>query len=107
VVQEECYALPPDFDGVPAVLANDPLLREYIAMSPSDQRNYLVFLDHFANIIVGALPQMNLPLQFKTAQDWQAIFTHQGFVVTQALLTGFRPAYFHRSCHVWFVLDAR
>ena len=106
VVEEECYALPSNFDGLGAALADNALFNEFVAMTPLDQRDYMMFLDYFANVVVGGLPQMNLPFQFKTLDAWQKVFAKQGFFVAQVLLQGFQTAYFHRSSHVWFVLDA-
>ena len=105
VVEEECYALPSNLVGMSAALAHDALLREFVAMAPSDQLDYLMFLDYFGNVVMGGLQQINLPFQFKTVDDWQAIFAKHGFVVVQALLLGFQLAYFHRSSYIWFALD--
>ena len=49
-------------------------------MTPLDQRDYMMFLDYFANVVVGGLHQMNLPFQFKTLDDWLAVFSKEGFV---------------------------
>ena len=105
VVEEECYALPSNFDGLSAALASNALFDEFVAMTPLDQRDYMMFLDYFANVVVGGLHQMNLPFQFKTVDDWQVVFAKHGFIVAQVLLLGFQTAYFHRSNHVWYVLD--
>lgn len=105
VVEEECYALPSNFVGMSGALAHDALLGEFVAMAPSDQLDYLKFLDYFGNVVVGGLQQINLPFQFKTVDDWQAVFAKHGFVVVQALLMGFQLAYLHRSSHIWFALD--
>lgn len=105
VVEEECYALPLALAGLAATLARDELLREFVALAPADQLAYLMFLDIFGNVVTGGLPQINLPLQFKTVDDWQAIFAEHGFVVTEVSLLGFQPAYFHRSSRIWFALD--
>lgn len=105
VVEEECYALPSNFDGMSAALAHDARLREFVAMAPSDQLDYLRFIDYFGNVLVGGLHQINLPFQFKTVDDWLAVFAKHGFVVAQVLLLGFQPAYLHRTSRIWFVLD--
>jgi len=105
VVEEECYALPSNLVGLSAALAHDALLGEFVAMAPSDQLGYLMFLDYFGNVVIGGLQQINLPFQFKTVDDWLAVFAKHGFVVVQALLLGFQLAYFHRSSHIWFALD--
>lgn len=105
VVEEECYALPLDFDGMSTALAHDALLREFVAMAPSDQLDYLMFLDYFGNVVVGGLQQISLPFQFKTVDDWLAVFARHGFVVAKVLLLGFQPAYFHGISRSWFALD--
>jgi len=105
VVEEECYALPSNLVGMNAALAHDALLGEFVAMTPSDQLDYLMLLDYFGNVVVGGLQQINLPFQFKTVDDWQAVFAKHGLVMVQALLLGFQLPYLHRSSHIWFALD--
>jgi len=105
VVEEECYALPSNFDGLSAALASNALFDEFVAMTPLDQRDYMMFLDYFANVVVGGLHHMNLPFQFKTLDDWLAVFSKEGFVADQVLLRGFQVDCFHPSSRVWFVLD--
>jgi SAM-dependent methyltransferase len=105
VVEEECYALPSNLDGMSAALAHDALLREFVAMAPPDQLDYLMFLDYFGNVLVDGLQQINLPFQFRTVDDWLAVFAEHDFVVAQVLFLGFQPAYFHRTSRISFALD--
>lgn len=106
IVEEDSYQVPGDLAGLPEVLSGDRLLEEFMALPLPDQRRYLMFVDYFSNALTQGLPEMDLPFNFKTVAEWQAIFASQGFQVSQTVLKGFQANYFNRSCHVWFILDA-
>jgi SAM-dependent methyltransferase len=106
IIEEDTYDLPPAAPDAAAALQRDPMLRDFAALSRSDQLRYLMFIDYFANAITQGLPQMEMPFNFKPIGAWQALFAAQGWQVRQSLIKGFQPNYFNRSCHVWFILDA-
>jgi SAM-dependent methyltransferase len=106
IVEEDTYLLSPGLEGLAEALGRDAMLREFTAMPLEDQLRYLMFVDYFANAITQGLPQMDMPFNFKTVSEWQALFAAQGFSVRRTLIKGFQPRYFNRSCHVWFILDA-
>jgi SAM-dependent methyltransferase len=105
IVEEDSYDLPPEMPGLAEALAGDAWLREFTARPADEQRRLLMFIDYFANAITMGLPQMNIPFNFKTVSEWQALFTAQGWQVTKTLVLGFQPEHFNRSCHVMFIID--
>ena len=64
-----------------------------------------MFIDTFSNVIAQGLSQMDIPFNFKTVAEWQALFQDHGWQVTRSLPMGFQANQFNRSCHIWFVLD--
>jgi SAM-dependent methyltransferase len=106
IVEEDTYQLPPAQAEIAAALQGDAMLREFVGLPLENQLRYLMFIDYFANAITQGLPQMDMPFNFKTAGEWQTLFEAQGWQVRHALIKGFQPHYFNRSCHVWFILDA-
>lgn len=106
IVEEDCYGVPDDLQGLAEALRDDAQLREFVALSLQDQLRFLMFLDYFANAITQGLPEMDIPFEFRTVREWQALFADLGFEVHETLVKGFQKQYFNRSCHVWFVLDA-
>ncbi len=106
IVEEDSYGVPEDVDGLSQVLERDQLLKEFMGLALEDQRRYLMFIDYFANAITQGLSQMDMPFNFKTVPEWQALFENQGMIVRKILPMGFQPRQFNRSCHIWFVLDS-
>ncbi len=106
IVEEDTYQLPLTEAETLGALERDPMLREFVALPAEDQLRYLMFVDYFANAITQGLPQMEMPFNFKPVDEWLELFKTQGWQVCRALIKGFQPNYFNRSCHVWFVLDA-
>ncbi len=106
IVEEDSYHVPQGLAGLPEALIRDAYLREFVELAPQDQLRFLMFIDYFANAITQGLPQMNMPFDFRTVEEWWAIFEAQGFCVQETLVMGFQKGNFNRSCHVWFVLDA-
>ena len=106
IVEEDSYLVPERLEGLSQVLRRDAHLREFMALAPEDQLRFLMFIDYFANAITQGLPQMNMPFDFRTVEEWWATFEAQGFCVQETLVMGFQKGNFNRSCHVWFVLDA-
>ena len=107
VVEEDCYAVPDNIEGLDLVLRDDRHLRAFMSMAPADQLRYLMFVDYFSNAITQGLTEMSVPFNFRTVQEWQALFLERGFEVRKILVRGFQKGFFNRSCHVWYVLDRR
>ena len=82
----------------------DEQLLSYGNLTPENQKNYLEFLDYYANIIVQGIENMNIPLAFRTIQEWQIVFEKQGLFLVDLIPKGFQKQYFHRSNHLWFEL---
>jgi SAM-dependent methyltransferase len=106
IVEEDSYDVPASLPGLAEAVRRDDLLREFMSLPIEDQRRLLMFVDYFANALTQGLPQMDLPFNFKTVGQWQALFAAQGLRVAHTVLKGFQANYFNRSCHVWFILDA-
>jgi hypothetical protein len=106
IVEEDSYALPPSLPGLAGTLAADRQLQAFVGLPLEDQLRYLMFVDYFANAITQGLPQMHMPFHFQTVEEWQALFTGQGFRVERTVVQGFQQGFFNRSSHVWFILDA-
>jgi SAM-dependent methyltransferase len=106
LIEEDCYGVPADLEGLPDVLNGDAYLQEFMALALEDQLRCLMFVDYFGNAITQGLGHMDIPFSFRTVGEWQALFAAAGFRVHRTLVLGFQKGNFTRSCHVWFVLDA-
>jgi len=100
IVEEDSY-------GIPArqPVPSDIRLAEYRALPLEVQRQVLMFIDYFGNILNQGLGDMDMPFNFKPVPEWQALFADQGFTLTKIIVPGFQRGLFNQSCHVWFVLD--
>ena len=105
VIKEDTYGLPNRVKGLTESLATQPLLRTFVGMTLEVQRQVLALIDFFANAIAQGLPEMNMPFEFKTVNEWDQVLLQNGFRVKQSLVTGFEPGLMHKSCHVWLVCE--
>jgi SAM-dependent methyltransferase len=105
IVEEDCYVVPLELEGLGDVWLEDEYLRDFMDLLFADQLRFLMFMDYFANAITQGLSEMSVPFNFHTVREWQTLFVSQGFQVRKTLLLGFQKGFFNRSCHVWFILD--
>jgi SAM-dependent methyltransferase len=103
LIKEDTYALPPDLPGLPALLAQQPLLQAFVALPRDTQFQALVLIDFFANVVAQGVIEINLPFGFKPIPEWQTLLAENGLRVARTLLVGFEPGRMHKSCHVWLV----
>jgi SAM-dependent methyltransferase len=107
IIEEDSYAVPSDQPGLASLVVQDSRLKEFMALTFEDQRRCLMFIDYWANAIAQGLPQMDMPYNFKTVGEWQALFSEIGFRLLETRVMGFQKVLFNRSCHVRFLLEAQ
>lgn len=100
IVEEDSYGIPPG-QPVPA----DARLAAFMALPLETQRQVIMLIDYFGNILNQGIGEMDMPFGFRPVGEWQALFAAQGFTVTQTIVQGFQRGLFNQTCHVWFVLD--
>jgi SAM-dependent methyltransferase len=105
LIKEDTYGLPENIEGLTESLATQPLLRSFVAMTPTVQQQVLALIDFFANAIAQGLPQMNMPFEFKTAPEWRRVLLENGFEVKRNLTVGFELGRMHKSCHLWLLCE--
>jgi SAM-dependent methyltransferase len=105
LIKEDTYGLPENIEGLTESLATQPLLRSFVAMTPTVQQQVLALIDFFANAIAQGLPQMNMPFEFKTAPEWRRVLLGNGFEVKRNLTVGFELGRMHKSCHLWLLCE--
>ncbi len=110
VIEEDTYCLPKIVPKLAISLRQQPLLKEFLSMSCKDQKRILVLLDYYANaIVLGSLgvPEINLPFQFKTVDEWNKLFQNEGLVFNNIILYGIAPGKMHKNCQVWLAYDRK
>ena len=105
LIKEDTYDLPPDLDGRDRLLAAQPLLRAFVGLPRDAQFQVLILIDFFANAIAQGIPEMNMPFEFKTIDEWRQILTSNGFSVNRTQVLGFEAGRMHKSCHVWLLCE--
>lgn len=103
LIKEDTYQLAPDLPGFAETVAAQPLLTRFVRMSPQAQWQSIALIDYFGNAIAQGIPEMNMPFEFKTVDQWRAILESNGFRVERVVLKGFEPGRMHKSCHVWLI----
>lgn len=105
LIKEDSYGLPADLPGLPEKIAEQPLLERFLAFELPTQFQSLVLIDYFANAIAQGIPEMHMPFEFRTPDQWSQILTATGFRVEQILVAGFEPGRMHQCCHIWLVCE--
>lgn len=105
-LEEDCYGVSEHVNGFAQVLNGDEHFCRFHSLAQDDQLRYLMFIDFWGNVITQGLDEINLPFEFKTPEEWIALFQQQGFTVRRVLVRGFQRGNWSKSCHVWFSLDS-
>jgi SAM-dependent methyltransferase len=105
LVKEDAYDLPAGLPGLEEVLVRQPLLRDFVQLSPGTQFAALILIDYYANAVAQGIPEMNMPFAFKTRADWQRVLMTSGWNVIRTVLAGFEPGRMHKSCHIWLLCE--
>lgn len=101
IIEEDVFGLTcDDTFGI-----QDDDLDFFCNFSLSDQKDMLMIMDLFGNIIVYGIDEMTLPFQFKTLRDWEKVLSETGWKEINKIVIGFDKTRIHRPCQVWFVCD--
>jgi SAM-dependent methyltransferase len=105
LIKEDSYDPPANIEGLGDTLEKQPLLKTFVAMPLHLQRQVLVLIDYFSNAVAQGLPEMNMPFEFKTVDEWHELLQRNGFRVNKTILAGFERGRMHMSCHVWLLCE--
>ena len=81
------------------------ILSTFVSLATKDQLQTLILTDFFANHISSGRSDINYGLNFKTIDEWNAIFKKAGFSINCVNFIGFDPGKMTRNCHAWMVFD--
>jgi SAM-dependent methyltransferase len=107
LIKEDSYGLSAELPGLTAKIAEQPLLPRFLAFDLSTQFQVLVLIDYFANAVAQGIPEMHMPFEFRTPDQWTQVLAANGFGVEQILIAGFEPGRMHQSCHIWLVCERK
>jgi SAM-dependent methyltransferase len=105
LIKEDSYGLSADLPGLTEKVAEQPLLARFLAFDLPSQFQILVLIDFFANAVAQGIPEMHMPFEFRTPEQWSQVLATNGFRVEQILVAGFEPGRMHQSCHIWLVCE--
>jgi 2-polyprenyl-3-methyl-5-hydroxy-6-metoxy-1,4-benzoquinol methylase len=80
------------------------LFGEFLELETDAQKNVMILVDVLANAFSGGITEMAFPFGFRTVEQWNKLFIHNGFHVEDVFITGFQKGLFNRSSHVYFIL---
>jgi len=87
------------------LIPEQPILKTFLDQDAATQRDSIILIDFLANALAVGVPEMAFPCGFRSIDNWQDIFTRNGFSVEEVKIAGFVPGNFNQSSHVHFVLS--
>jgi SAM-dependent methyltransferase len=105
LIKEDSYGLSVDLPGLDEKKAEQPLLDYFVSLPLPIQFQVLVLIDYYANAVAQGIPEMHMPFEFRTPDEWHQVLAEHGFSVERTILAGFEPGRMHQSCHIWLVCE--
>jgi hypothetical protein len=84
---------------------DQPMFSDFTQLNTSDQSDVFILIDLFANAFTGGVSDMAYPFGFRSINEWNDLFTDNGFIIEDVLIKGFQKGLFNRSSHVYFILN--
>ena len=105
LIKEDSYGLSSGMPGLDRKIAQQPLLARFLDFPQPIQFQILVLIDYYANAVAQGIPEMHMPFNFRTPDEWQQVLAANGFTVERTIVAGFEPGRMHQSCHIWLVCE--
>lgn len=105
LIKEDSYGLPSDLPGLEEKINEQPLLARFLNLSQPVQFQELVLIDYFANAVAQGIPEMHMPFEFRTPEQWSQVLAANDLTVERTIVAGFEPGRMHQSCHIWLVCE--
>lgn len=107
IIKEDIVGPTSDIEGFEEAVEQQSLMKRFIDLGENVQKQSLILLDYFGNIIGQSIIDMNMPFQFKTVAQWKSLLSDNGFDTVKAILTGFETRKVHRSCEAFLICQSR
>jgi hypothetical protein len=105
LIKEDSYGLSSGMPGLDRKIAQQPLLARFLDFPQPIQFQILVLIDYYANAVAQGIPEMHMPFNFRTPDEWHQVLAANGFTVERTIVAGFEPGRMHQSCHIWLVCE--
>jgi SAM-dependent methyltransferase len=105
LIKEDSYGLPNDMPGLSEQKAKQPLLERFTNLPLETQFHVLVLIDYYANAVAQGIPEMHMPFEFRSPDEWIQVLVKNGFMIERTIIAGFEPGRMHQSCHIWLVCE--
>lgn len=107
IIEEDIYNPSLNLNGLTYLRQTQPILNNFLELSPKRQYLSLVFIDFFANAVAFGKSNINFPFQFKTVNEWRSVLDKSGFNIKKTILKGFEKNKVHTNCQAWIVADKK
>jgi hypothetical protein len=107
LIKEDSYGLFENLPDLDQKTAQQPLLARFLSNPLSTQFQILVLIDFYANAVAQGIPEMHMPFNFRTPDEWRQTFDANNFRVERTIIAGFEPGRMHQSCHIWLVCERK
>lgn len=81
-------------------------LNQFVQLGEVTQREILITIDYFANVIGQGILNMNMPFQFKKIDNWLQVFSKGGWEVAQVIVKGMDAEKLHKSPQAVIIVDS-
>lgn len=81
--------------------------QDYLSLKPEDQVKVLSIMDYYVNITSKGITGMNLPLTFKTLEEWLILVGEAGFQPVVITQIGFFKNTLNRNFQLYIALDKK
>jgi len=105
LIKEDSYGLSAELPNLDDKIAQQPLLAHFLDFPLLTQFQILVLIDYYANAVAQGIPEMHMPFEFRTPDQWSQVLIANGFRVERVIVAGFEPERMHQSCHIWLVCE--
>jgi len=107
LIKEDSYGLSTNLPDRDQKAAQQPLLARFLDYPLPIQFQILVLIDFYANAVAQGIPEMHMPFNFRTPDEWHQILAANNFRVERTITAGFEPGRMHQSCHIWLVCERK
>jgi SAM-dependent methyltransferase len=105
LIKEDSYGLSANLPNLDDKIAQQPLLAHFLEFPLLTQFQILALIDYYANAVAQGIPEMHMPFEFRTPEEWYQVLAANGFAVERTIVAGFEPGRMHQSCHIWLVCE--
>lgn len=105
IIEESVFGIKKTDLGVEKLMRKQPIFNQFLSLSLSEQYFALIIIDFFANALALGKPEINLPFEQKTVDEWKKIFINLNIKLVDIVVLGFEPERITPDSRILFICD--